>query len=203
MKHAKIYFVKTFFKSWNGRRRSERPSGASRLYLKLRETSGKKSISYLVSLDQAKKREENAKSRIARTEATQTEEQLTKQTRVTELETLGLEITLSGEKLATTRNEMFLIDKELQDAESQRQLTSQSIQNSEERIQQLIDDNQQLEEAQNVKTEATEDQLELESLQKNYQLFEEALRLESDRLQENDALASEQFAQDLQQTLQI
>ena len=95
-------------------------------------------------------------------------------------------------------------DKELQDAEIQIQLTSQSIQNYEERIQQLIDDNQQLEEAQNeLKLEATEDQLELESLQKNYQLFEEALqRLESDRLQENEALASQNnLLRDLQQSL--
>ncbi|MGA1750207.1 MAG: chromosome segregation protein SMC [bacterium] len=177
----------------------------ARLYLKLREDIRKAEYQLILyRWNQAKQREEDAKSRIAITEATQTEEQLTKQTRVTELETLGLEITLSGEKLAATRNEMFLVDKELQDAESQRQLISQGIQNAEERIQQLIEDNQQLEEAQNeLKLEASEDQLEMESLQKNYQLFAEALqKLESDRLQENEALASQNnLLRDLQQSL--
>ncbi len=101
----------------------------ARLYLKLREDIRKAEYQLILyRWNQAKQREEDAKSRIAITEATQTEEQLTKQTRVTELETLGLEITLSGEKLAATRNEMFLVDKELQDAESQRQLISQGIQ---------------------------------------------------------------------------
>ena len=177
----------------------------ARLYLKLREEIREAEYQLILyRWHQAKRREEGAKSRIEKTEATQTAEQLTKQTKVTELETLGLEITVSGEKLATTHNEMLLIDKELHDAESQRQLISQDIQNSEERIQQLIDDNQQLEEAQNeLKLEAQEDQLEMEILQKNYQLFEEALqRLESDRIQENEALASQNnLLQNLQQNL--
>ena len=69
----------------------------ARLYLNLREDIRKAEYQLILyRWNQAKQREEDAKSRIAITEATQTEEQLTKQTRVTELETLGLEITLSG-----------------------------------------------------------------------------------------------------------
>jgi chromosome segregation protein len=166
----------------------------ARLYLELREDIRKAEYQLIFyRWHQAKHREEEAKAKLVKTEAIQLEEQSVKQTRITESEKLGLEITLSGAQLTETRNEMFLVDKGLQDAEGQRQLNSQGIQNSEERIQQLNEDNQQLKKAQEeLKLEEAEHQQEIEKLQKKSLQFEGTLqRLESSRIQENEALASQ------------